>query len=527
MEKNISKYYKHLYLNTSPPFFSYIDLPWQGLSINRTDDRAKILELLRIHLTDAKAPLASLFTTEWVARAKEVISILSQMVAKDFSEQLELVCCLPIPQETRQRLEVIDRLPGNKDRTVTFTLCDAAKANGVIIRITAYEDESHVRTSPYNLLFGQAAGLPVRDEYGDDPRKFYRMEKQSVGDFLVWRRPAMTDEEVGILKSNPLDIPPEILFVILRMVRDADQKTDMIPHLLLCRLVNRTWHEVATDLAYDRLRLSNQQISMFFVGPKSNLYPYIRRLHISSDHRDISDLIPRDLCDISDLISMDPSPTAVLHEGQIVNLLSRAPNLRAIELIDTRWAVGRRSVVLMCGVVRIIGWHRSVASEAADDASTLDVLESDLICTLDAHAAEFTRAMIDPRTGHRIPCRDAYQWLGLHRVVHRVLYGTPLALLCFAAPSRVLMEAIGRTSRAFLETHANFGWCDEVATVMFEVRGEWSFENAVRWLEGEMGWLGEHWPSTTVLITARKRGQGVSRIKYSVGSPPMESRSEG
>lgn len=241
MEKDIREYYRRLYLSTSPPFFSYIDLPWQGLSINRTDDRAKILELLRIHLTDTKAPLAGLFTAEWVARAKEVISTLSQTGPKDFSEQLELVCCPPVPQETRQRLEVIDRLPGNKDRTATFILCDEAKANGVLIRITAYEDEGYARTSPCNLLFGPAAGLPIREEYGDDPRKFYRMEKQSVGNFLIWRRPAVTDEGMGNLTSKPRVIPPEILFVILRMVRDANEKIDMIPHLLLCRLVNRTW----------------------------------------------------------------------------------------------------------------------------------------------------------------------------------------------------------------------------------------------------------------------------------------------
>lgn len=176
-------------------------------------------------------------------------------------------------------------------------------------------------------------------------------------------------------------------------------------------------------------------------------------------------------------------------------------------------------------MARIIGLHRSVASEAAGgDVSTLDVLEPDLIYTLEAHAAKFTRAMIDPRTGHRISYLDAYQWLSFHSVVHRLLYETPLALLCFAAPSRVLMEAIGQASRAFLEVHTNFGWCDEVATVTFEVRGEWSFENALRWLRGEIEWLKEHWPSTTVVITARIRGEGESRINFSVGAPPMEKR---
>lgn len=197
----LNKKCQRIYLNTSPPL-AHIYLP----------QRPKA-HVIRNLLINHDISLIALFLPEWV----------TEITAK------------------MHDLEQNRTFRGHPLNHFTFWLSDGMndRKKQLAVRVQKIGvDPIRKTVSPYDLLFGESTRLPVRTEYLSDPRGFYGMEKIDYDEFRVWRKNKVTQMD-GAEKRN---IPLEIVRMILEMVLESRSKTDLLPTILICRLVNKTWY---------------------------------------------------------------------------------------------------------------------------------------------------------------------------------------------------------------------------------------------------------------------------------------------
>ncbi|RUS16098.1 hypothetical protein BC937DRAFT_91615 [Endogone sp. FLAS-F59071] len=240
-KKPLEKSYSRIYLNISSPL-AHIYLP----------DGPKT-QVIRDLLINHEISLIGLLLPEWVT------TITTSM----------------------NGLEQATFVRGHPQNNFTFWISDGVndQKKNLAVRIQKSSDPKHKNVKPYELLFGESTGLPVRIEYSRNPREFYGMEKIGYAEFRIWRKSKIMQMD-GAKKRN---IPPEIVRMILKIVSESDSKTDLLPTILICRLVNKSWHHFATTAAYHHLTLFQSQFRTFFENSKSNLYPYLACLDLWSD----------------------------------------------------------------------------------------------------------------------------------------------------------------------------------------------------------------------------------------------------
>ncbi|RUS14887.1 hypothetical protein BC937DRAFT_93191 [Endogone sp. FLAS-F59071] len=341
--------------------------------------------------------------------------------------------------------------------------------------------------SPYDLLFGESTGLPVRTEYLSNPREFYGMEKIEHDEFRIWKKNKVTLVD-GAEKRN---IPLEIVRMILEMVLESRSKTDLLPTILICRLVNKTWHHLATTAACRRLTLSEGQFRTFFEGPKGNLYPYLACLDLWSRNPKFGTQVVH---------SHPNNPLAYEHE--LVDLLTLSPILGTVRLMDTRGSDYRE-------FARVVGWR-------SDPESQQDRLAPDLVHVLNASTIKIHRLISESDPNNIWELNES-----LKEVWEKEI---PFRFFCLSDPSRELLQVIGRAlqalSQAFGEnTQANK--CDFRLT--FEGAGQWPHVDAVEWFGREREWLATIWPRNVSLAVISLDQRGRSHwVEWNVGSPLLK-----
>lgn len=210
-------------------------------------DKERDEEVLRYYLTDAHSLLLDFFTKEWMNKAA--------MDLKEHSKHpLTFMKCQFEKSESTQQLRVFECLESSG--CFTFWLSTNGE-DGALNSSKQYFRQAALVVAarsgdmgawlPYDALFGEATGLPLRREFCQgDPRQWFGMKKIEDDVYLVWRKPGARSKEynegsVPAITPEQHDFLPEILRLILGNLVGKDTKADLIPTLIHCRLVNRNW----------------------------------------------------------------------------------------------------------------------------------------------------------------------------------------------------------------------------------------------------------------------------------------------
>lgn len=202
-------------------------------------------EVLRNYFDNTHSPLLEFFTKKWIDKAAADLETWIKYPTAYSS--MELSFALPVRYSHFRRHESKSFgykywLSFNGEDGDTTSLKQGTRQ--VALVIASNQVRSLKNTMPYHALFGGATGLPWRRKFQGDPRQDFGMKKIGCHEYLVWRKPGARTKEHNknsgpTIAVTQLDLPPEILYLILSNLIGV--KTDMIPTMLCCRLVNHTW----------------------------------------------------------------------------------------------------------------------------------------------------------------------------------------------------------------------------------------------------------------------------------------------
>lgn len=215
-----------------PSFPAHISLPLEAINFNDKPATEQSPVLSRNHL-DTGSLLAAFFLPEWVAKAREMIKAHLRKVTDAHNGCVEL----DLRQPDRGARTVVGQ--DGSGKFLKFRLSEDDRATTTVCTVyvgVKFDDEGNAKMTPYDALFG----------YQEEPRRFYGMKKISLNEFSVWRKREVEVVPVSGMKLK--DLPPEIFADIFTIVLESNEMTDLIPTLLLCRLVDRTWYVADSNL---------------------------------------------------------------------------------------------------------------------------------------------------------------------------------------------------------------------------------------------------------------------------------------
>ncbi|RUS20069.1 hypothetical protein BC937DRAFT_86455 [Endogone sp. FLAS-F59071] len=425
--------YYRVYIESSNLFTCYLYISLKELNLNKEGGKERDEEVHRHYFTNPHSPLLEFFTEEWINR-----------VAMDLEEWIKHPIEYPSTKLNLIKFQVESKhsmlhgftfgLSSNgEDRDTLSILIDKIKNMEI--------------TLPYDALFGEATGLPWRREFcQDNPRQWFGMKKIDYNRYLVWRK--YNESSVSAVAAKQRDFPPGILHLILRNLVGEDSNT-----LIYCRLVNRNWYRVASEIAFSNLTVLDKQCRVFLNNPKTTILPFLRSIQF-----DI--YFSWDICnsEFADFFR-------VIDEANIVDIVRHSPQLEQfiIKNLEGSDRFGSYSLV------RVIGFPSKLNPTTESLSSTLplsNLLERTVIKELESRCNFLeTKA------------RESLN----------------LFFFCLAFPSDTFLAELTHILNIF-----------RYVTIQFEGLNQWPFDEAMDWLVRKHGWIIEHWPEQVSIIMLGK-----------------------
>ncbi|RUP46674.1 hypothetical protein BC936DRAFT_146655 [Jimgerdemannia flammicorona] len=272
--------YRRLYITRAPSYLAFIHVPWKD-SFNLKKD----YEFLRHHLTHPCSPLLQLFSAEWAGKAT---AMLEEWINKQSN-----FAKLPTHMDFTKNFQEIAELDNmSTSYRFMYWLPDAVTDNDldhagpgfqkIALVLEASDSETKESTGPFGALFDKAVELHLRPEFHQsNPRHIFGLEKFATGEYRIFKKhKELTRGNRDPVATRVPKIPPEIVRMILVYALDADGTADLMPTIFCCRLVNRTWHDIATELIHSELEIPATSYRRFISSPQSYSLPHLRNLHL-------------------------------------------------------------------------------------------------------------------------------------------------------------------------------------------------------------------------------------------------------
>ncbi|RUS29422.1 hypothetical protein BC938DRAFT_480683 [Jimgerdemannia flammicorona] len=345
----------------------------------------------------------------------------------------------------------------------------------IALVLEASDSETKESTGPFGALFDKAVELHLRPEFHQsNPRHIFGLEKIATGEYRIFKKhKEFTRGNRDPVATRVPKIPPEIVRMILVYALDADGTADLMPTIFCCRLVNRTWHDIATELIHSELEIPATSYRRFISSPQSYSLPHLRNLHL---HHHI---YRRQNCN-SFVVDAGGAPT----EADISFLVARSP---CLEHLLVEGAVSR--------------------AEYYQPGRYFDHIFAHVL----GHRPELERNLIR-RLKDRVLSLASLRESAAHnkKDIARDLFAswrqTPLYFFCLSEPSDELLVALADVLHAMVEVGrlpeiSGFmrGQERPVIKVRFDGKRGWPWDEQQAWLVKKIGWIRENWPKRSLL----------------------------